>query len=457
MCRMKVVIRGILAVAREFIAATDSAACTSYWAVAFAGAKGVVAALAVAAGFVFSLPAHADAYEVGIVTKGAFLLSEEPKVRRNGNLRHGLVGYLPIGTRVYVADTPRPVYNHRDGKNELYHPALSTIGIHGLLHKDLFVPVTSNPIAVVVSSDILTLYNPGSPTSKQLTKRLTIGRYGGYLEITQEHLAMARDGRARYIPAVLHRTETVNGLPQTEEVSFPWAYIQHKQVIVVEPQMFSEQVPLVPKWIDPVRLDSNVFAESIDRIKNELGEDFQRILTVLTSDDIKCLLKASTDAELSAKFWGNGIGLTLDLPFKQYDQTFKINQRDLLMEMAGETTRTPYLLFLNIKCNGGSPFRLQRLTLQRGKQIRERASVHLDDLANSHSQWILTLQGKEVSDRMVRIANRESYMQVLKLLDDLLRKGNSFIVELPGEEQDILLNFILREVSYFEHRTEHSG
>ena len=54
--------------------------------------------------------------------------------------------------------------------------------------------------------------------------------------------------------------------------------------------------------------------------------------------------------------------------------------------------------------------------------------------------------------KMVRITNEQDYIKVLGQLNELVDKGHSFISEKSRDDQEILLNFILREISYFEHR-----
>lgn len=64
---------------------------------------------------------------------------------------------------------------------------------------------------------------------------------------------------------------------------------------------------------------------------------------------------------------------------------------------------------------------------------------------------MVSLQGSELlSYKMVRIANEQSYMYALNQLNNLAIADHSFINEKSRQDQEIPLNFILREFSCFE-------
>lgn len=438
--------------ARAATTAIDMAMRISYRFFAFAKVNSWTFAIVVTAVLGFSTPVHPADYTVGIVTQGAFLLAENPNIKRGGRDVHGLVGYLPIGTRVYFnKDRSRAITNLTKAKIETYYPVYSSIGINGLLREDLFIQVKDKPIAVVVSET--TLHNPDpakdpDPDNGIYKELLRIGRYdNAYLEIM---------GRSpTHFHAVLNRRgDTATNLPKEEPVRLWKTLVDEGLVIMVESnQSFDEQSIPAPKWKNAQELDESWIIELARKIKDKLGYRLDNVEAILGNansiDNIQCLIKASADAELGFNVFSNGLSFQLDMTVKEYSQTIQLMRRKLQLDGGNQTT--DYLLLRNVKCDGGTPERLQRLTLQEGVNPKDRASVRFKDLATEQSKWVVSLQGSKVPSRMIRIENEQGYMRALTRLDDLTDAGDSYISRLSPEMRDILLNFILREISHFEH------
>lgn len=425
------------------IIVTDSVARTSSRFAKFARAKGIGAALVVAVGLALHVPIQATEYQVGIVTEGAFLLSEEANARREGKLVHDLVGYLPIGTRVYFIDEVKTINNLTEGRPERYYLVLSSIGISGLLREDPFVQVKDKPIAIVVSNKQIALHNP-DPAKGKFRTLLTVGPYdNAYLEITDM-------SDPEFIHAVLNRRAKTTDLPKAEGVRLWRENVRFGSVTVVNPQTFNDQNLPVPRWSKPEELDDSFVDELIQKVEDKLGNDLDQVRQFLSdASTIQCLLKASGEAELGFKLFGNGLSFNLALALKDQDHMFRLTQRKL--NIRGE--ERIYLTLQNVKCDDGNPERLQQFTLQEGiYNPQKRTSVLLQDLGEKPSEWVTSLQGREVPFRMVRIANEQGYMRVLHQLTRLVSEGDSFIGEAPPEDREILLNLLLREISHFEHR-----
>ena len=408
----------------------------------FGKMKAVTAAGLLLVAFLFVVPARATDYMVGVVTKGAFLLSEEPNVFRDGHLVHGLVGYLPIGTRVYFENESRVVDNLTEAQTEIYFHVYSSIGIEGLLREDLFTPVVDKPVAIVLGAT--TLHNP-DPAKGESKKLLNVGRYDNvYLEVTGE-------SDTHYF-AILNRRESMPGLPETEEVRVWKKLVEKGVVIVVEPQNFSKQSLPVPIWDRRDTLEEDFVDIIVEKIKTKFEDELDQVKAFLgDANTIQCLVKATAEAEFGFRVFSNGLSFQLDMPIKDHSQMFRLKQRGL--RMAGEQQFTTYLLLQNVQCDGRDPERLRRLTLQEGVYDPDkRASVRLKDLERRPSKWVISLQDATVPFRMIRIADEQGYMRVLSQLNELVTAGGSFISESSPSTQDILLNLILREISHFEHR-----
>ena len=428
--------------ARAAITVIDMSTRTPLPVPLFAKLQGMIVSIALTANLACTISVHATDYTVGVVTQGAFLLSQEPNVTRDGKDVHDLVGYLPIGTRVYFRREPKTIDNLTKAQPEIYFRAYSSIGIDGLLREDLFIPVVDKPVAVVVSKT--TLHNP-DPAKGVFRKLLVVGRYDNvYLEITGES--------DTHYDAILNRKDRMANLPQRERVRLWKKLVENGSVIKVYPQNVDEKNLPVPKWSEKEKLSDDVVKELINQIESKLSDDLEQITAMLRdADTIQCFLKASINAEMGFKVFGNGLSFLLDMPIKDHSQMFRLMQYRL--EMPDENQRTNYLLLQNIRCKLGAPERLQRLTLQEDVYgPHKRVSVHLNDLEARTSKWVISLQGSDLPFAMIRIADEQGYMRALNQLDELMTSGDSFISESSPSKQDILLNFILREISYFEHR-----
>lgn len=390
-------------------------------------------------------PAWSSEYKIGLVMGNTFLISEQPDTQRNNRRVHGLVGYLPTGTRVYFQEKQRTISNLTEGSPEIYYKVFSSIGIDGLIREDRFIRVEGqNSIAKVIRSIWLHHPNPGKGKFRKL---LEIGRYdNAYLEITHS------DDTFHY--AKLIRRENTAGLPKEEPVRLWKEYINQGDVIIVEPKLFDEENLPAPRSSDMLALGNDSINFIVDKIVAKLRDvDEDEVRSFLNGiGSYQCLLSANANVDLGLKVLGSGFAFQLDMPLLKQDQMVRLTKRILNLK---RNEPVEYILMQNVKCDSGYPERLHRFTLQEGViQFEKKVSVRLQDLSESESRWVTSLQGNELPYTMVRIANEQDYIKVLRRLNKLVATGHSFISEMSPREQEILLNFILREISYFEHRDE---
>ncbi len=387
-------------------------------------------------------PAWSSEFRIGLVIENTFLISEQANFRRNNKLVHNLVGYLPTGTRVYYKNERRTINNLTEGNPEFYYKVFSSIGIDGLIREDFLIPIEGqNRIAKVI--DTIWLHNP-DPAKGKFKKLLQIGRYdNAYLEITDED-------DAHYYANLIRRERTAD-LPEKEPVRLWKQFVYQEQVIMVEPQSFDEENLPAPKWSSTTGLDNGSIKKIIDKIENKLGTIDKAHSFLQGIDSWQCLLSVNANAELGLKLLGNGLSFDLDMSLLNQDQMIRLTKRTLILK---RNEPVNYIVMQNVKCDGGNPERLIRFTLQEGViEFGKRASVRLQDLVESESKWVTSLQGSQVLPyKMVRIANEQNYIKILDKLNKLVIAGHSFINEKSQQDQEILLNFILREISYFEHR-----
>ena len=125
--------------------------------------------------FVLHLHAHAKNVRAAFVIKGAFILSEEPRVWKNGRLVHDLIGYLPIGTVVYFDPDSkmRELFNYDRDIYEHYLFAETDIGLAGLLRKDLKVDLSETRVLIPVGNRRIPIRTQNS--TKYQVRKLSSG------------------------------------------------------------------------------------------------------------------------------------------------------------------------------------------------------------------------------------------------------------------------------------------
>lgn len=395
-------------------------------------------------------PVHSELLTPGIVTKGTFLLSSEPNVRREGRFVYGNVGYLPVGTRVYHSGKVTKIRSYAEGNWSRYYEVYSSIGITGLLKEGRFVTAKNNPLAVVVSSYEVAYHNPDAmldpdPANGQFKKMGTIGRYGGhYFEITD-----ASD--PNFYQAVLHRSGKTGDRVKEERVRLLKRLVEGGAAIKIEPEQVEKATLPIPVWSEFGVLEDEFINSLIEKLRAKIGAGADQARSLLTSlDNLQCLVKASAEINAGISVFGNGMSFKLASNIKDQDYMFQFGVRTL--EISSSKQR--YTFFKGVKCDGGEPERLQRLVVQEGVfDVDRRLSVRLRDVEkNMKSEWITSLVGNTVPFRMIQIKDESSYLVSLRKLDTFVSDGGGYISQLAPAEKEVLLNLILREIAYFSSR-----
>ena len=340
--------------------------------------------IAAAVGIAENAPVWSSEYGIGVVIGSTFLISEQPDLRRNNKFVHGLVGYLPTGTRVYFKNEQRTINNLTEAKPEIYYKVFSSIGIDGLIREDRFIRAEKSRIGKVLGK--IWLHN-SDPNKDKFKKLLEIGRYdNAYLDITHSD-------DTHYYANLIRRENTAN-LPEVEPVRLWKPYVEQGEVTIVDPQLFNEEDLPAPKWSSAMALDNDTIEKIIDKIKSKVG-DTKEIPNFLSEiDSFLCLLSANANVELGFNVLGNGLSFNLDMSLLNQDQMIRLTERTLKLKPNDSVV---YILMQNIKCDGGNPERLHRLTLQEGViEFEKRVSVRLQDMVEPESQWVTSLQDNMV-------------------------------------------------------------
>jgi hypothetical protein len=382
--------------------------------------------------------------ELGLVKSGAFLLSLEPDTLRDNLLVHSLTGYLPTGTRVVIGEE-KIVTNLSSSDDEKYYFVKSELGLSGLLREDLLVHANGRRLAISIASFLIQVHQPSATLNKP-AKRFKIGRYGGdYFEVTGE-------SEAGFYDVVLHRaSHESTGLPPTEKARLKKLYVENKQVSFLDPSDADLLTEFNKAWNTVVDINDSYFNDVLDTVKNNMGEDsLENIRTMLGDiNNLQCLLAANADGEFGFKVFSNGFSVKLEAGLKQSGIKYLFDMKKLSLD-----NDTKYYSSISaIKCNGLKPIRLEKFTMQEGGlSINKRFEISLSDLKKSKSRWINTLQGQDVSTKMVRISGWEQYSQLLKELNEYAKSGTGYLSTLSEKSRLVLLNYIVSRISHFEHR-----
>ena len=382
--------------------------------------------------------------KLGLVKNGAFLLSEKPTTPREGQLVHNLVGYLPTGTRVII-EKEITVTNLSSTDDELYYFVKSELGISGLLREDLLVKSEGRKLAISVSSIELQIHQPNA-TLKKPTKRFKIGRHGGdYFEITGE-------SEKGFYDVLLHRANYEKSkLPATEKARLKKLYIKRGLVSILDPSNSTLLSELNNSWNSMVNINDSYFDDILNEIQKKIGNvGVGKLKNLLGSiNNLQCLLKTTGDGEFGFKVFSNGFSIKLEAQMKESGIKYLFDMKKLSVNGGAKF----YSGISSIKCNGNSPIRMQKFTLQEGIMSESRRyEVALSDLESSKSKWINTLQGDNISEKMVRISGWEQYNKLIKKLNEFSISGDSYLKELPERTRLVLLNYIVSRISFFEHR-----
>ena len=381
---------------------------------------------------------------LGLVKNGAFLLSQEPDTLRDNLLVHSLTGYLPTGTRVVIGEE-KIVTNLSSSDDEKYYFVKSELGLSGLLREDLLVHANGRRLAISIASFLIQIHQPYATLEKP-TKRFKIGRYGGdYFEVTGET-------EAGFYDVILHRAgHESTGLPPTEKARLKKLYVENKQVSFLDPSDADLLTEFNKAWNTVVDINDSYFNDVLNTVKNNMGEDsLENIRTMLGDiNNLQCLVGAKADGEFGFKVFSNGFSVKLEAELKQSGIKYLFDMKKLSID-----NDTKYYSSISaIKCEGLKPIRLEKFTMQEGGlSVDKRFEISLSDLKKSKSKWINTLQGQEVSTKMVRISGWEQYNQLLKELNEYAKSGTGYLSTLSEKTRLVLLNYIVSRIGHFEHR-----
>jgi hypothetical protein len=392
--------------------------------------------------FIACLPAYsAEDLGYGITKQGAFILSLEPDVERNGGKRHSLTGYLPVGT--VVKASPGKNITHIDTYIEYpYYYVESELGFAGLVREDLIELANGRKLAVVVSNGEISL-DARNTQSGARNPKIKITRSGGH------YLEVMSDSEANFYDVVLHRGNTANGLlPATEEFRLFKKFVEENAVNILDPDDTSLEQRIEWSFGRPENVEQNIISELAAQIREQMADyGADQIGELLsTVNDVQCLLAADGNAELGFKVFSTGLALKLNFDLMESGSKYIFNRRYI----GNPDFQYEFLELGVVECNGSRPVRLSHLALGE-TNLEKRFYITADDIEKTAatSPWINTLQGEEISEKMVRINSWEEYNALITLLEEYAASGQNYLATVPEDHRRLLLNFIVSRISYF--------
>jgi hypothetical protein len=378
-----------------------------------------------------------------VVTQGAFLLSKNPEIPLQNPRFHSLEGYLPIGTVVWVDQDKKKIYNRDKDRLEDYFFIRSELGYDGLIRKDLLVRFGDKPMAVPVGPRKVELYRkPYSETDKPDDCEQD-DRCIHFSRNDDVHLEIIEGKQENdYYKVMLYRHRHVRDYPMQEEGWISKNRVKYGSVKIVD-------TTVGPGWMaswSNVAPPESSLEDIIAKFKEQVTD----------TSTVRCLLSLTGQLNLGVQipipFVDIGTGITIDTQLKEKDK-FSVAETYALKEDDKDET---YKVWRNINCDNSQPARMQQLTLQKESgsdgDRSAPARILLQDIDDGSSQWIRSLKGEEAPTKMVALDSWESYNAIYGKLQDWVNEGGGYLSDLDTLDQQILLNFIVQQISYFTHR-----
>jgi hypothetical protein len=144
------------------------------------------------------------------------------------------------------------------------------------------------------------------------------------------------------------------------------------------------------------------------KIVDEVGAHFDDLSQLL------CRTSATVEADAGFRVLGSGVVFKVDAKLKEKNM-FRLLE-GYVVDSGDKKLR--YQLSRDIVCKDSSPVRMSRLILEKrtpgGGDSVTSDQILLEDLKDTNSQWILSLQGKDAYTKMIAVDSWETYNAVRK-------------------------------------------
>lgn len=383
---------------------------------------------------------YAENLRAAFVIKGAFILSEEPTIWRNGRLVHDLIGYLPIGTVVYLnpESKARELFNYDRDMYEHYLFVETDIGLAGLLRTDLKVDLTETRVLIPVG-------NRRIPIRTQNSTKYHARTLSEFSRSDGVYLTVIDDQDPEFYDVELPWTGSEERPPDRGRLRKRWA--QEGEVLLLYPENIGPEHPRISAG--EIDQDGGYLSKIAEKVRGAVGMDTAVIKSFLKDlDSLKCMLSAKADIDIGVKIFGAGLGLEFALALKDKDRFYHLGQ---CVYYQGDEVYMRFITLKDIACRDQRPHRLMNFLLQEADlDPAKRAVVSIDDLPESlKGEWKRSFQGAEAPRRMIRIDGYDSYHRAFSFLERESAQGGGYLSTLTAYDRRIVINTILSEIAYF--------
>lgn len=361
---------------------------------------------------------------------GAIMLGDVPP--GNHNSRRPRVGYLPMGTLVsFDADAPRArIFNHSEDVQafEHYIHVHSNIGYIGFIRDDLITTLGESELLLPLGYNI----NIRAPDSDEVLMQISRPAEkdkSTSMEITGED--------AEYYFVRLPTTDASASGFVEGRISKP--LVENDRLVKLSKQS-ARYLPEIKVSSPTEFIDERLtqFSEFVSARTDETAATIVAYLTQMNA--LRCRISSSADAELSAKIFGNGLGLRFNFVLAEKDAIYSI--KTLQYSMDGQNYSSFFELH-DVRCVDGIPHRLTNLILLDTANPSRQVIVSRQDLPDElEANWARFDTGS--SNKMIIVDGFQAYEQIMRHIG-----RSEFLRGLPRPQRSILSHALLRELAHF--------
>lgn len=358
---------------------------------------------------------------------GAILLGEAPAT--NHNARRPRVGYLPIGTLVYFdPEIPKQrIFNYSEDVQdyENYIRVRSDIGFSGYIRDDLVTELGDTEIVLPLRYNLNIRATDSSEVVAQISRA------------TDKDSSMPAEilGEADEYYSV--RLATPGGEPVEGRI---WKSLVDGRRAVRLSRPDNPSLPDI-RIGSPAEFVDRQLTEFSEFVSDKTGEAANRIVEFLKNlNALRCRTSTSADAQLSARIFGNGLGLKFDFVLAERNAIYSIKT---LSYSRDGSNYTSYYELHDVRCVDGIPHRLANLILVNADDPSRQIIVSREDLpAALKNNWARFETGR--SEKMIIVDGFPAYEDFMRHID-----RSSLLQDLPPRDSQVLSHAILRELAHF--------
>ena len=370
-----------------------------------------------------------DTGRIGFVKKGAFVVPAEVNAKLRKHQTRLRIGYLPVGTVVWVGDCMPLNENASSGipNEKIYCAASSEVGVNGLIRQDL-IHFFSSPVIVALANEKISVYpiDGGTPYSN-------FSRNSGiYVDV----IGPISNGE---IPVMRHYTkpEPIPGVLKIDQLGDKVRYLDPDNLRVERAKIqnlthFTEDV-ISSRFGSDIKTYFLKIRGAIKKLEDKIHQPQNSL----------CLIGGDIFAEVGLNFFGSGAGAKIEATLKNPGETFGFdaavltigNERTFIASISRYACTSPpdpvpewLMEFLSVGAPQRNPKELLRV---KGHRENEALYVVPDN------------------PKMLKVYQWEDYERQYNTLRREVRQ-QSFAKSMKTQEASVYIHYILSKVADFQ-------